>query len=60
MPTATAKTDPITNWPDAPMLKKPALKATATERPVSNKGTVLRTVVESTHPLPNLAFKKRA
>ena len=36
--TATAKTEPITNWPDAPMLKRLTLKARATESPVRDEG----------------------
>ena len=54
---ATEQTEPITNCPDAPMLKSPALNATATERPVRIKGIIFRIVTLQARPLPKAPGK---
>ncbi len=40
-PTTDAARPPIKNWPVAPMLKSPALKPSATDRPANRSGAVL-------------------
>ena len=57
-PTVTEQTVPIINWPEAPMLKRPALNATATERPVKIAGVILRTVVAQARPVPKAPLKR--
>jgi hypothetical protein len=43
-PTQTATTAPTMNWPLPPMLKRPALNANATARPVRISGVVMSSV----------------
>ena len=51
-PTATAEIVPMMNCPDAPILNRPALKATATDNPVRISGVILRMVVAHPRALP--------
>ena len=51
-PTATAARAPIRNCPCAPMLKRPPLNASPTERPASTSGVVNTRVLTMASKLP--------
>ena len=53
VPTTTAPSTPIRNWPWAPMLKRPALNPKATESPPSTSGVVTTSELMIAFQLPS-------
>jgi len=57
-PIISAAIAPTASWPAAPILKRPARKAIATERLVKMSGVTLTSVFEKFIPVPNEPEKR--
>src|SRR6266852_4306298 len=57
-PTMSAAIAPTANWPAAPILKRPARKAIATERLVKMSGVALTRVLEKFSEVPKEPVKR--